>query len=163
MNINNLNELPEWKDDKKSDEGEGWKTNATTEACKALYEKWNEIVTMLAGALGTMKEISEAGEDADFVADQKAMTLGDAYEAGAKIRSSEAGSLYVLKMENASIIRKNAQFVKSSVLGLMLQDEVEEEHGEAIRNEIDVFRELFIKWVNTFKKDEFVDEWGLFV
>ena len=168
MNINNLNELPDWKDDKDDDEGgESWKTNQTTEACKALYEKWNEVLIMLTGALGTMKEISEDnGEQYDetsFVADQKSMALGDAYEVGAKIRSSEAGSLYVLKMENASIIRKNAQFIKSAVLGLMVQGAIDEHHGEAIRDEIDVFRELFIDWVNTFQKDEFVDEWGLYV
>lgn len=161
MNINNLNELPDWKDDR--DESESWKTNQTTEACKALYEKWNEILMMLTGALGTMKEISEAGEDASFTADQKAMTLGDAYEVGAKIHSSEAGSMYILRMENASIIRKNAQFIKSSILGLIVQGELDEEHGETIRDEIDVFRELFKKWVNTFEKDEFIDDWGLFI
>lgn len=164
MNINNLNELPDWKDDDDEDnDGEGWKTNATTEACKALYEKWNEILIMLTGALGTMKEISEAGEDESFSADQKAMTLGDAYEVGAKIRSSEAGSMYILRMENASIIRKSAQFIKSSVLGLIVEGELDEEYGETIRNEIDVFRELFRKWVSTFEKDEFTDDWGLYI
>jgi hypothetical protein len=162
MNINNLNGLPDWNDDN-DEEGESWKSKATTEACKVLYEKWNEILMMLTGALGTMKEIAEAGEEESFTADQKAMTLGDAYEVGAKIRSSEAGNMYILKMENASIIRKNAQFVKTSILGLIVQGEVEEEYGEAIRNEIDVFRELFKKWVNTFEKDEFADDWGLFV
>lgn len=164
MNMNNLNELPEWRDDEdEGEEGENWKTNPTTIACKALYEKWNEIMIMLTGALGTMNEISEAGGEADFVAGQKSMALGDAYEVGAKIRSSEAGSLYVMKVENASIIRKNAQFVKSSVLNLVYQGELEEEYAETIRNEIDVFRELFKKWVDTFKKDEYTDEWGLFI
>ncbi len=161
MNINNLNGLPPWKDN--PDEGENWKTNPTTEACKALYEKWNEIVVMLTGALGTMKDLSEEKEEDSFITEQKAMVLGDAYEAGAKIRSSEAGNMYILRMENASIIRKNGQFVKSSVLNLMMEGEVDEEHGEIIRNEIDNFREMFINWVNTFQKDEYTDDWGLFV
>ncbi len=34
----------------------------------------------------------------------------------------------------------------------MMQDEVDEEHGEIIRNEIDAFSEMFITWVNTFQK-----------
>lgn len=161
MNINNLNGLPPWKDN--PDEGENWKTNLTTEACKALYKKWNEIIIMLTGALGTMKDISEEKEDDSFITEQKAMVLGDAYEVGAKIRSSEAGNMYVLRMENAGIIRKNAQFVKSSVLNLMMQGEVDEEHGEIIRNEIDAFREMFITWVNTFQRDEYTDEWGLYI
>ncbi len=96
MNINNLNGLPPWKDN--PDEGENWKTNATTQACKALYQKWSEIIVLLTGALGTMKDISEAKEEDSFIT-EKAMALGDAYEAGAKIRSSEAGNMYILKMQ----------------------------------------------------------------
>lgn len=161
MNINNLNGLPPWKD--RGEEGESWKKNPTTEACKALYQKWSEVVGMLTAALGTMKDLTEAKEEDSFVTEQKAMILGDAYEAGAKIRSSEAGNMYILRMENASIIRKNAQFVKSSVLNLVMQGEVDKEHGEIIRNEIDAFREMFIAWVNTFQKDEYADDWGLFV
>lgn len=91
------------------------------------------------------------------------MILGDAYEAGAKIRSSEAGNMYMLRMENACIIRKNAQFVKSSILNLMMEGEVDEEQGEIIRNEIDAFRQIFIIWINTFEKDEYTDDWGLYV
>ncbi|MDB5247401.1 MAG: hypothetical protein JWQ40_1795 [Segetibacter sp.] len=160
MNINNLNELPEWKDD--ADEGEGWKNNDTLVACKALYEKWNEVMIMLHGALGTVKEIGEE-EDDSFTKDLKGMLLGDAFEVGVKIRSSEAGGIYVIRMENAGIIRKNAQFVKSSVLTLMIEGEIDEQHGETIREEIDAFRELFVQWVNSFEKDEYTDEWGLFV
>ncbi len=161
MNINNLNGLPPWKGN--SDEGEGWKTNTATQAYKALYEKWNEIVEMLTAALGTMKDISEAKEEDSFIAEQKAMLLGDAYEAGAKIRSSEAGNMYVLRMENAGVIRKNAQFVKSSVLNLMMEGEVDEEHGEIMRNEIEALQQMFITWINTFEKDKYTDDWGLYV
>jgi len=161
MNIDSLNGLPPWKDN--SNEGESWKTNLTTKACKALYEKWNEIIVMLSGALGTMKDLSDEKEKDSFTTEQKAMILGDAYEAGAKIRSSEAGNMYMLRMENACIIRKNAQFVKSSILNLMMEGEVDEEQGEIIRNEIDAFRQIFIIWINTFEKDEYTDDWGLYV
>ena len=36
-------------------------------------------------------------------------------------------------------------------------------HRQIILDEIDHFRELFKVWVGTFQKDEFEDEWGLFV
>ena len=161
MNINNLNELPEWKD--RSEEGEGWKQKPTLQACKILYAKWNEVMIMLHGALGSIKEIGEQQEDS-FTNDIKRMLFSDAYEVGSKIRSTETGEgMYIIRMENAAIIRKNAQFVKSSVLTLIMEGEIEEEHGEAIIHEIEVFRELFIKWVNTFEKDEYTDEWGLFI
>ncbi len=55
---------------------------------------------------------------------------------GVKIRSSEAGGIYVIRMENAAIIRKNAQTVKSFILTLMIEEKIDEEHGEIIRNEI---------------------------
>ena len=51
----------------------------------------------------------------DFIEDQVAMLISDGYEVGAKIRSSEAG-LYIIRMENAAINRKNVQFIKVSTI-----------------------------------------------
>jgi hypothetical protein len=90
------------------------------------------------------------------------MLLGDAYQVAVKIKSSEAG-LYIIRMENASIIRNNAQFIKSSMLTMMSEEVIEKTHGQIIRDEIDKFRELFKIWVSTFQKDECEDEWGLFI
>ena len=66
-------------------------------------------------------------------------------------------------MENASIIRKNAQAVQSSMLLFMEEGVIEKKYGEIIRHEIEIFKGLFKTWVNTFEKDEFTDDWGLFV
>jgi len=168
MNLDNLNGLPEWDDERmralnKDEEGEEWKPRPTLEACKALYIKWNEIIIMLQGAINELSDDEPGQHDASFIRDQQSMILGDAFEVGAKIRSSEAGGMYILRMENAAIIRKNAQYIKTAILGLMIEDEVEEGYCEIIRNEIDNFRDLFKQWIATFKKDEFEDEWGLFV
>jgi hypothetical protein len=170
MNLDQLNDLPEWEDDDEFDrlgediEGEAWKPNPTRDACKAMYKKWNEIIIMLNGALVTEEE-NEADEDAfrRFTKEKVAIVLGDAFEAGAKIRSSEAGSMYVLRMENAAIIRKNAQYVKTAMLGFRAEGVIDETYCAIIRNEIDAFRGLFKEWIATFTKDEYEDEWGLFV
>ena len=162
MNPNSLNDLPDWDDDHfrrfDDNEGEEWKPNPTREACKALYQQWQQIMTMLQGTF-------DAGSfsQPDYREEQQAMVLGDAFEVGAKIRSSEAGGLYVLKMENAAVIRKNAQFVSSSLLNFTMLGLIEEKYVTAIRAEIDVFRGLFKRWVATFVKDEYEDDWGLFV
>jgi uncharacterized membrane-anchored protein len=66
-------------------------------------------------------------------------------------------------MENAAIIRKNAQFIKISTNSFIVDGVMQPEHRLIIREEIDRFRELFKSWVNSFQKDEFEDEWGLFV
>jgi hypothetical protein len=164
MRDNKLNDLPEWDDNEFNEEGENWKPGATRQACKALYNQWQQVMVMLNGALDSMKTDSTAEDafPAEYWEDHKGMILGDAYQVGAKIKSSEVG-LYTIRMENAAIIRKNAQFVATSLLSFMAEGVIEEPYVRAIRAEIDVFRELFKNWVSTFEKDEFTDEWGLFI
>ena len=166
MDFDHLSDLPEWDDDEfkdEDDEGEGWKPNPTKDTCKKLYQQWQQVMIVLKGAFDAMNiEEKEGGFPADYWEDHKGMLLGDAYQVAVKIKSSEAG-LYTIRMENASIIRKNAQFIKSAMLTMMSEGVIEEEYGKIIRNEIDKFRELFKAWVATFQKDEYEDEWGLFV
>ncbi len=168
MRLDHLNDLPEWNDDAFDDEDEDgnetWKTNPTRDACKALYQQWNQVVMMLNGALDSMN-IVESEEDfpKEYWMDHKNMLLGDAYETGAKIRSSETGGIYIIRMENASIIRKNAQFIQSAMLSMKAEKILEASYVQAIRDEIDKFKELFKHWVSTFVKDEYEDEWGLFI
>jgi len=165
MNLDNLNELPEWDDDEfkdKDSESEKWKLNLTSELCKAMYKQWNTVVLVLKAAFDSMKEPPEDSLfNKEYLEDQKEIMLGDAYEVAAKIRSSEVG-LYVIRMENAAVIRKNAQFIKLSTNTFMEDELMEAEHRLIIRQEIDVFRDLFKQWVASFEKDEYEDEWGLF-
>ena len=167
MNLDLLNDLPEWDDDElkklNDEEGEEWKPNPTREACKILYEQWQQVMTMLKGTF-ELCDISKSDSfSKEYSEDHKAIILSDGYEIAVKIHSSEAGELYVLRMENAAIIRKNAQFISSSILLLIEEEIIDEQYGMAIRNEIDKFRILFKNWVATFTKDEFEDEWGLFI
>ena len=127
-----------------------------------LHEQWKQVMTVLTGALETMN--IETGEDsfpASYWEEHKAMLLGDGFQVAVKIQSSETG-LYMIRMENASIIRKNAQYIKSAMLTMIAEKVIEETHGRVIREEIDKFRMLFRHWVSTFERDEFEDEWGLF-
>ncbi len=166
MRIDDLNELPDWNDNEfryESDEGEEWKPNTTRALCKAMYVQWNHVMTVLKAALDSMKEPGEENSfGKDHIEDMKSMLLGDGHEVAAKIRSSEAG-LYIIRMENAAIIRKNAQFIKISTNGFVPGDLMDEQHRLFIREEIDRFRELFKEWVASFEKDDCEDEWGLFI
>jgi hypothetical protein len=65
-------------------------------------------------------------------------------------------------MENASIIKTAANSVYISMSGLRMMELAEDAHLDAVRDEIDSFRELFKEWVSGFEKDGFEDEWGLF-
>lgn len=166
MGFDHISGLPDWEDEDDyrddDEEGDEWKPKPTTEACKAMYEQWKQVMIVLNGAMETMN--TDTGEDsfpAEYWEDHKAMLLGDAYQVAVKIKSSEAG-LYMIRMENACLIRKNAQFIKSSMLTMISEGAIEEAHGMVIRDEIDKFRMLFRHWVSTFERDEFEDEWGLF-
>ena len=165
MRIDDLNELPDWDDNGFSDddEGEGWKPNPTRDACKAMYQQWNTVMMVLKAAFDSLKEPKEEDNmlSKEMLEDHIAMLTGDAYQVAVKIKSSETG-LYIIRMENAAIIRKNAQYIYISTNGFMQDGLMEPQHRQIIREEIDRFRELFKTWVSTFKKDEYEDEWGLF-
>ena len=165
MRIDDFNELPDWDDNEFSDddEGEGWKPNPTRDACKAMYQQWNTVMMVLKAAFDSLKEPDEEDNmlSKEMLEDHIAMLTGDAFEVAVKIKSSETG-LYIIRMENAAIIRKNAQYIYISTNGFMQDGLMEPQHRQIIRDEIDRFRELFKSWVSTFKKDEYEDEWGLF-
>jgi hypothetical protein len=164
MNDDDLNDLPPWDDHEfGEEEGEEWKPDDTKAACKAMYLQWGTVMTVLKAAFDSLHEPGE--EDIlnkAMMEDHVSMIMDDAYQVAVKIKSSEAG-LYTIRMENAAIIRKNAQFIKISTNSFMLEGIMEPQHRQVIRDEIDNFRELFKVWVATFKKDEFEDEWGLFI
>jgi hypothetical protein len=167
MNNDNLNDLPEWDDDEfddNDDEGEGWKNNETKAACKAMYQQWATVMMVLKAAFDSLNEPNDEEDmlSTEMMKEHVAMVMGDAHEVAVKIKSSEAG-LYTIRMENAAIIRKNAQFIKISTNSFISDSLMEPQHRQIIRDEIDHFRKLFKVWVSTFKKDEFEDEWGLFV
>ena len=164
MKEDNLSGLPQWDDHEFNDEeGEAWKPNPTKAACKAMYLQWNTVMTVLKAAFESLIETAEGDMfTKEMLEDEIDMIINDAYEVAVKIKSSEAG-LYTIRMENASIIRKNAQFIKISTNSFMLDGIMEPQHRQVVRDEIDKFRELFKIWVSTFEKDEFEDEWGLFI
>lgn len=165
MGFDKLSGMPDWEDDdfdEEDNEGEEWKPRPTRDAAKAMYEQWKQVMIVLNGALETMN--TDTGEDSfspEHWEDHKGMLLGDAFQVAVKIKSSETG-LYMIRMENACLIRKAAQFIKSAMLTMIAEGAIEEAHGMVIREEIDKFRMLFRHWVSTFERDEFEDEWGLF-
>ena len=71
--------------------------------------------------------------------------------------------MYIMRMENAAMIRQAAQSVATTLLLYLEEDVVENQYIEVVRAEIQQFRLLFVEWVKTFEKDDFKDDWGLFV
>lgn len=176
-----LSYIPEWGDHRRHynevEDGDEWKHKQKNERAEKLYNKWKEIDYLieaiwdkwdLSAPEPPKEEPNEEEKDEDEFSLPKEMIEWHRQEMGrnsaiipAKISGAEAGDLYVLRMENAAIIRKAAMDVYLDCH--MLEEGVADEQDvELLRNEIDQFRQYFIEWVNGFEKDEYEDDWGLF-
>ena len=122
-----------------------------------LYQKGKEIMDVIL-------QITELiPEDEVHLNTIKRIILEDARVLTVKVVGAEAGDLYDLRMECATLIRKAA-------LNLKVQNHTLEMFGfehtgyfDIVRKLIDEYRLLFIDWVAGFDKWNYVvDNWGLF-
>lgn len=162
MDFSDMHSLPEWDDHrllKKRFEGEEWKLKPQLDASKNLYNKWREIFLMVESYCETLQDSKEY----DHAEKNKELIWQNLFIVAPKIIGAAGADMYVLKMENASIVRYNCRELMEQVRFTAMVGVGEEEYAEAIELEMDIFRELFKTWVNTFIKDSNEDEWGLFV
>jgi hypothetical protein len=177
-----LSSIPEWGDHSRhyneSEDGDEWKHQLKNERAEKLYNKWKEI-DYLIEAIWDKRDLAfpetienetnkEEGNDDDFLLPKEMIEWhrdemrGNAHLIPAKISGAEAGDMYILRMENAAIIRKAAMdiYLDCHIHRKMGTDE---QDIALLRSELDNFRLLFIEWVNGFEKDEYKDAWGLFI
>ncbi len=166
MNIDNLSGMPDWNDERfrpdEEEEGDAWKRQIKNQKAAQLYNQWKSVLVLLLGLYDSVK-IPDDVPEKDFLENEKEIILGDAYLVGAKIRGAEGGDLYTLRMENAGIIRKAAQAVYMNMSSIRMLGLADDRHIDAVRSEIEKFRQYFKEWVASFEKDEFEDEWGLYI
>jgi hypothetical protein len=103
-------------------------------------------------------------EDNELLQSMKDIMRSDAMMLPAKIAGAEAGNIYSIRMQNAAIIRFHAMSLYTQVGGLSLYDEsIDTSFTNLIRTEIENFRLLFIDWVASFDKSNYIwDDWELF-
>ena len=162
MDLDKLNFLPEWDDERfPGEEGEGWKTNEVRAAGKALYLKWREVFGLVLAFTENLTNESEENETHQHSTQR--LIYENAMIIAPKIHSATVVDMYVLQMENAAIIRTNARQLMEQVGFAVLMGFGDEAYKKVIAEAMNEFRELFKNWVATFKKDDFEDEWGLFL
>jgi hypothetical protein len=80
-----------------------------------------------------------------------------------RIAAAEAVDDYVLKIENATIVKIHARSLQNQSVSLLFDGALPKEYLSLLKKEIETFRVLFIQWVKTFNKGEARDDgWGLF-
>ncbi len=122
-----------------------------------IYKKGQEIFDVI-------HQIADLiPDDDEQLSDIKGWMMSDAMQLTVKVAGAEGGSLYDIKMEAATIIRKSAR-------DLILHQHLLKQFGfknteyfQIIRDLVEEYRLLFIDWVASFDKWEYViDRWGLF-
>ena len=146
---------------KEENDGEEWKPIYT------LNKELSEQINKISGTLQAI--IDTTNEEDEMINEQLKMMQGDSWIVGAKLAGAKGADMYVIYMENASIIRSLMRQMKTSTYGLDSDSTLDTEKGveqnyiEVLREEIVEFQNIFIKWVSYFEKDEFEDEWGLYL
>ncbi len=80
-----------------------------------------------------------------------------------KIARAHCATMYDIKMESATLIRKYARDILVNINGLALNGFKDLEYLELLHKSILAFRLLFAEWVSTFdEKEATIDPWGLF-
>ncbi|NCP07243.1 MAG: hypothetical protein GW863_13015 [Flavobacteriales bacterium] len=76
---------------------------------------------------------------------------------------AKSNNEYDILMENATLIRKNANEILRNLNNLQFHGFKDIEYLDIIRVEFDEFRILFAEWVKTFDPTNYyIDRWGLF-
>lgn len=161
MDLDNLNFLPDWDEEKFPDEdGEAWKTNELKDAGKALYLKWREVFGLVLAFTENLSEDPEESETHEQLTQK--LIYENAMIIAPKIISATMVDMYILQMENAAIIRTNAKQLMEQIGFSVLMGFADESYKKVVEDAMNEFRLLFKDWVATFQKDDIDDEWGLF-
>lgn len=120
-----------------------------------LMKKANEIVSLTHALVGSLDEARKELYGG--------MMMEDATVISAKFAGAEGVNDYILKMENATIMKVHARHLNSMTYQLAMEETHAEEHLNLLREAIEEFKVLFVSWVNNFDpKDRMDDGWGLF-
>jgi hypothetical protein len=94
------------------------------------------------------------------------VVLESSFILGPKLSGALHSGSWLLSMQNAAIIRYHAEYLLTTTSGLKTLDSVDKRHVQLLRDEMIHFRELFVDWcreLREMEKDDYEDEWGLFV
>ena len=121
-----------------------------------LMKKANEILSLSQALVGSMDEARKELYGG--------MMMEDAMMLSTKFSGAEGVRDYILKMENATIMKVHARNLYAITYQLGMEETHAEEHLNLLREAIGEFKELFFDWVKAFDPSDRMDDgWGLFV
>ncbi|WP_026952971.1 hypothetical protein [Algoriphagus mannitolivorans] len=121
-----------------------------------LMKKAHEIVSLTHAIVGSLDEARKELYGG--------IMMGDAMILAAKFAGAHGVDDYILKMENATLMKIHARSLRTMTYQLAMEETHAEEHLQLLRKEIDEFKLLFVEWIQTFDPtDRYDDGWGLFI
>ena len=121
-----------------------------------LMRKAHEIVRLTSALVGSLDEARRELYGG--------MMMKDAMILSAKFSVAESVSDYILKMENATIMKVHARNLYAMTYQLGMEETHAEEHLNLLREVIGEFKDLFVGWVQGFDPTDRMDDgWGLFL
>jgi hypothetical protein len=149
-----------WEDDDDDDDDNDYDPEEEQRKLEALpiYKKALEILDLT-------EQIVDTFNDEERAKIHRQIMLEDAMIIPAKIAGAEAMDDYILKMENATVIKIHARSLLTQTSSAKYLDLQDARYLKLLRDEIELFRLLFKEWVSTFETDTTKegDGWGLFV
>lgn len=146
------------------DDNEGWEDESEFDPksdrdqiySHPVMKKANEIVSLTHALVGSLDEARKELYGG--------MMMEDAMVICAKFAGAQGVDDYILKMENATIMKVHARHLNSMTYQLAMEETHAEEHLNLLREAVEEFRQLFVEWVKTFDSaDRYDDGWGLFI
>ena len=123
-----------------------------------IFKKGEEIQDIVF----KIADLIDDNEDSPL-ANIKAMMIADSGMLTVKVGGAVAGELYDIKMEAATYIRRAAHDLVSHSHSLEMFGFKYTEYFEIVRKLVEEYRLLFIDWVASFDKWNYIiDRWGLF-
>ena len=145
-----------WEDD---DSDDSYDPEGDQQRLEALpvYKKALEILDLT-------EKVVETFKDGEMGNRYRQLMLDDALIIPAKIAGAEAMNHYVLKMENATVIKIHARSILTQTSSAKHLKLAEATHLQLLRDEIEAFRLLFCDWIKGFENGTIKDGdgWGLF-
>ena len=130
-----------------------------------LFRKIEKITE----TLDTMKDAISDDADNYFISKDNLDTyLFDSYTVTVKLGGCLNCEMYLIYMENASVIRFYMRQLETFTSGMdfyqdhTLTQTLDRNYIDVLRQEVKSFKETFVEWVKHFEKDEFEDDWGLY-
>lgn len=150
-----------WEDDDANDENEEDDYDPEKEQRRVeslpIFQKAEEIAELT-------RRIVESIDDEDVKMIHSNIMLEDSLIIPVKIAGAEAVDDFIIKMENATIIKIHARSLMAQSSSLIMMEVLPEEYLTLLRKELEAFRQLFRAWIKTFHKSpKDPDGWGMFV